>query len=393
MANFTNTPPDWKANGVEPPESLKTTGFVAGYKPPASYFNWFWTKVSKCISELQSFVNQSAGKKVNLTDESGEVFNDYANNVATGLYSHAEGGSTTASGSHSHAEGKDTIASGDCSHAEGEDTIASSDCSHAEGCLTTAKGTYSHAGGMGTIANDYQTCVGRYNVENAGATGLTDTTGSIFMVGVGHPSLRRNALRISTEGKCYGTSSFMASGAGLSELYEWEDGNPNNEDRRGLFITLDGGKIRVATPQDSYILGVIDPCPFMVGDVQSEEWKNMFLKDIFGEKLTETVEVPETVDETTGRTIPAHTETSYIINPDYDPARGYTSRDERAEFTAITSKGKVVMIDDGTCKVNKYCTVGENGVATSSDNNYAVRVLERIDSTHIRVYIDSVFVK
>ena len=332
--NFTNTPPDWTAEGTEPSSSFKSVGFFAGFKPPAAYFNWFWTKVSKCLQELQKV---SAGQtQYSGTTAKGEIFNDYTNNNANGVYSHASG--------------------------------------------------------FHTKANDYQFATGRYNSKATAPTSATDTTGSLFIVGCGTSTATANALRISTDGKCYGSQSFCASGAGLSELYEWQDGNLNNEDRRGLFITLDGDKIRIATPQDDYVLGVIDPCPFIVGDVQSEAWKDMYLKDVFGERLTETVNVPETIDKETGQTIPAHTETHFIINPNYDPKKAYISRDKRSEFTAITSKGKVVMIDDGTCKVNKYCTVGKNGVATASENNYAVRVLERIDDTHIRVYIDSVFV-
>lgn len=50
---FTNKIPDWKNEGVEPSEELKTNGFQHGYKPPAGIFNWFWNKVSKCIKEIQ----------------------------------------------------------------------------------------------------------------------------------------------------------------------------------------------------------------------------------------------------------------------------------------------------------------------------------------------------
>ena len=54
------TPPEWKNAGVEPPETLKETGFTAGYKPPAGYFNWFWNKVSACIKEIQEFLTNSS---------------------------------------------------------------------------------------------------------------------------------------------------------------------------------------------------------------------------------------------------------------------------------------------------------------------------------------------
>lgn len=51
---FQNTLPEWKNEGVEPTTELKENGFVAGYKPPASIFNWFLSLVSKAITELQT---------------------------------------------------------------------------------------------------------------------------------------------------------------------------------------------------------------------------------------------------------------------------------------------------------------------------------------------------
>ena len=87
------------------------------------------------------------------TTSYAEIFNDYTHNVATGIFSHAEGGSTTASGDYSHAEGGGTTASGDSSHAEGWSTTASGGYSHAEGNLSYAGGIESHAEGSSTKAN------------------------------------------------------------------------------------------------------------------------------------------------------------------------------------------------------------------------------------------------
>lgn len=56
--NFTNTPPDWQNEGTEPTDDIKSRGFESGYKPPAAIFNWFWTKVSKCIKELQTVLKE-----------------------------------------------------------------------------------------------------------------------------------------------------------------------------------------------------------------------------------------------------------------------------------------------------------------------------------------------
>lgn len=55
--NFVNLPPEWNNTGTEPSQTLRDNGFTAGYKPPAAYFNWFWSLVSKCIAELQEKLN------------------------------------------------------------------------------------------------------------------------------------------------------------------------------------------------------------------------------------------------------------------------------------------------------------------------------------------------
>jgi hypothetical protein len=79
-----------------------------------------------------------------------------SNTVASGLYSHAEGGSTVASETFSHAEGFGTIASAQLSHAEGYSTISSGNNSHAEGESTVSSGRSSHAEGNITKAvGDY----------------------------------------------------------------------------------------------------------------------------------------------------------------------------------------------------------------------------------------------
>ena len=73
--------------------------------------------------------------------------------TADGNCSHAEGDETTASGESSHAEGMYTIASNDASHSEGKASIASGPISHAEGNRTTASGDDSHAEGSRSVAS------------------------------------------------------------------------------------------------------------------------------------------------------------------------------------------------------------------------------------------------
>lgn len=338
------------------------------------------------------------------TGTNAEIFNSYilsGKNIASGDRSHAEGIFAEASGDYSHAEGYDATASGNASHAEGDQTTASGDCSHAEGYATTASGYYSHAegtwtiasgnrshaAGTWTIAGDYQTAIGRYNTDTAGPTSATDTTGSLFVMGIGTgTSARSNGFRVTTAGKPYALSNLASSGADYAEYFEWQDQNPNDEDRRGRFVTLDGENIRFATAEDDYILGVISAEPTIVGDIQSEIWHDMYLKDIYGEKLTEVIEVPETTDER-GRVIPAHTDTRWILNPKYDPEMEYISREYRPEWDAVGIVGKLVVVDDGTCQVNGYCYPSIDGIATASEVKTAYRVIERLDDFHIRVFI------
>lgn len=51
---FENKIPTWENEGEEPTSERKEKGFEPEYKPPAAYFNWFWSLVSKCINELQT---------------------------------------------------------------------------------------------------------------------------------------------------------------------------------------------------------------------------------------------------------------------------------------------------------------------------------------------------
>jgi len=84
---------------------------------------------------------------IGVSKGAGEVFNDYNNNTAVGVNSHAEGAKTNAKGDNSHAEGKGGAATGTNSHVEGFETNAKGSNSHAEGLFTNASGENSHAEG------------------------------------------------------------------------------------------------------------------------------------------------------------------------------------------------------------------------------------------------------
>jgi hypothetical protein len=95
----------------------------------------------------------------------GEVFNDYDNNTAVGVNSHAEGSQTESVGVNSHAEGLQTHANKNNSHAEGRVTVADGVASHAEGGETQASGDYSHAEGQKTVASGLNSHTEGYNTK------------------------------------------------------------------------------------------------------------------------------------------------------------------------------------------------------------------------------------
>lgn len=318
--------------------------------------------------------------------------------LAYGAHSHAEGQRTVAAGSYSHAAGNQTCALGNASTAVGTTTVASGGGSYAEGLSTQATGLYSHAQGGYTVAKDYyafasgaytianlsQLAAGKYNKETAAPTSTGSTNGSLLVIGNGtKEASRSNAFRVESAGAVYGSGAYNSSGADYAEMFEWADGNSQAVDRRGLFVTLEGEKIRLANQEDDYILGVVSACPSVLGDsFFGDVWHNKYQRDIFGALLTETVEVPEQTNDL-GDMIPAHTEVHYIENPEYNPELQYVPRAERPEWTAVGMLGKLVVVDDGTCQINGFCSVGQNGVATASENGY--RVLTRLDDTHVTI--------
>ena len=363
------------------------------------------TIASGVCSYAEGFCTESSGEashaegSLTCAGSLGEV--RIAATSSPGDYAHAEGYGTWASGGCSHAEGDGTQADGFASHSEGRETQAMGDYAHSQGYQTEANGKYSSAGGYqtratglvahavgsGLLAKNYQTVFGKYNEEKNGVQTLESqaNTQTVFMVGVGTPTTPLNGFRVKADGTCMGSSAFVGSGADFAEYFEWADGNPNNEDRRGRIVTLEGDKIRLANKNDGYLLGVVSTTGAFIGNSASENWQGKYLKDVFGEWITEQVAIPESIDEETGKTIPAYTVTQYVVNPNYNPEEEYISREFRKEWSPIGFHGQLIVVDDGTCEVNGYCTPSTNGIATQSEIGY--RVMKRVDDTHIKVLV------
>lgn len=231
--------------------------------------------------------------------------------------------------------------------------------------------------GFGNISKSLNFICGKFS-KTPTAADIAGTTGDLFVVGNGTgtnnadgsmtATTRSNAFRITAAGDVMGTKSYSASGADYAEMFEWTDGNLDNEDRRGLFVTLDGEKICPANSDNDYILGVVSATPSIVADAQTDDWGKKWKTDIFGERL---------LDENG----------AWILNEDFreEDNESYVSRLDRKEWAAVGLVGKLIVVDDGTCEVNGYCVPENGGIATKSETGY--RVLSRLDENHIKILV------
>lgn len=311
--------------------------------------------------------------------------------IASGSYSHAEGSGTTASSPYTHAEGYGTTASGSYG-------------SHAEGYSTTASGGIGcHAGGYCTTALAANTTIGKYNTTTT-AGAINATTGDAFTIGNGtSSSALSNAFRVTYAGAAYGLSAFNTSGADYAEfIKEWADGNPDEEDRVGYFVTIEDGYLRKAQSGD-FIVGITSGNPSVVGNADEDYyWK--YERDEFDRFVYEDVaEVEGQLDEDGNPVLdengdPVMVETGEIIkngrmkiSDDYDSSlqEDYVERKDRPEWDYVGMVGVLPVRDDGTCEAGGWCCCGDDGVATSAETRGydTYFVIERISDSVVRVLL------
>ena len=222
-----------------------------------------------------------------------------------------------------------------------------------DGCLVA--GAWNHA-----TAN-HQTVIG----VNAKSTYQSSAhAGIVFNIGNGS-ALENSAMQVDFSGNVYAGGAYKTIGADYAEYFEWLDGNVDNQDRIGLFVTLDGDKIKLAN-KDDYILGVISANPSIVGNSAELDWHDKYKTDVYGRLIYDESHNP-------------------IVSKNYNDTLEYVPRGARKEYSKVGLLGQLVVQDDGTCEVNGYCTASVNGVATKSDSGY--RVIKRIDETHIKIIL------
>lgn len=204
--------------------------------------------------------------------------------------------------------------------------------------------------------------------------------GTAFAIGNGYASAHSNAFRVNYDGTVYSKAAYNTTGADYAEYFEWADGNPGSEDRTGLFVALEGDRIRPANEGD-YILGVISANPSVIGN-SDEHWAGQFKKDVFNRYCIKEYTCED-----------GSTATGYVLDGRYDPGAVYTHRADRPEWATVGLLGQLVCYDDGTCQANGYCKCGQNGTATAatfeegSFQTPVYRVMERVAENLIKVLV------
>lgn len=312
--------------------------------------------------------------------------------TSSGLSCTATGHATTASGSYSHSTCCETTASGIGSMAMCFKTKSAGDYSASMGYYTNANGSSAVAAGWETTALDMQLVIGMLNDTSLATTkgvvyGAHD--GTAFVIGNGSSTAKSNAFRVRYDGAVYSKGAYNNSGADYAEYFEWADGNPNNEDRRGFAVTFDEektNKIRKANANDD-VIGIISGNPCILGNAD-EGWLGQYLRDEFGTILTEeTEEEIESIDTKTGEKTTEKTKSIfYILNPDYDPTQEYISREKRKEWAAVGLFGVLAVRDDNTSNAGGYCKVTDGGTVTTAERGIdTYRVLERVTDNIVKV--------
>ena len=250
---------------------------------------------------------------------------------------------------------------------------------------TKLSSTCAFALGYGVKACSHQFVTGKDNIYD-------DNNSSPYARIVGNgtsDTSRSNAYTLDWQGNgTFAGTVSSSTGADYAEYFEWKDGNPNNEDRVGYIVTLDGDKIVKANTGDD-VLGICSGTAMVLGDSAEWNWSKRYLTDDFGRIIYEDydVEHEEIKDEETGKVIKeAWTEHIHAPkqNPEYNASQPYVKRADRPEWQIVGMMGKIYVRDDGSCIVNGYADV-KDGIATKANGKTNMRVMERVTDNIVRV--------
>lgn len=240
-----------------------------------------------------------------------------------------------------------------------------------------AGGSYAQAHGLYTIAaHTGAVTYGKYGASPAEYSWSLANGTSLAAQGL--------AVKILQNGDIHADGTLSSPCADYSELFEWLDGNPNNEDRAGYFVKLVGDKVTLADEFDTP-LGVISAMPAIIGDSGEMHWQGKFVTDDFGRVQYHDVVIPAEKDDEGNVIIEEHIERQPMLNPRWDASQEYVPRLQRPEWATVGVLGKLAVYDDGTLQSGDLCRCGNGGKAVKSINN-GYPVLKRIADDKVLIW-------
>jgi len=245
-------------------------------------------------------------------------------------------------------------------------------------------GMHSIAGHLYSLANGNHVLSANEGAVIFGKHGITTDDYSINLGNGTSYSNTGLAFKVTSQGNVSADGQYTSPCADYAEFFEWLDGNPNNEDRAGYFVKLNGEKI-VKCEEFDKPLGIVSATPAIIGDSSELHWQGKFVTDDFGRIQYHEVTVPEEKDENDNVITPEHTEMQPMINPDWNPNEEYIPRKDRKEWSTVGVLGKLIVYDDGTLQAGDLCRCGADGKAVKSiETGYPV--LKRIANDKVLVW-------
>lgn len=153
--------------------------------------------------------------------------------------------------------------------------------------------------------------------------------------------------------------TFFSGSADYAEMFEWDDGNTSNSDRRGFFVSLvNGDKIEVG---NSDVIGVISARPVVVGDANELTWQGKYDTDDFGGLQYDMVD---------GKPLPR-------LSANFNPTQEYIGRRHRKEWAAVGLVGKLYVRSAQALTAGTRCSSNSSGYAVSGSDFRILRVLRQ----------------
>lgn len=242
-------------------------------------------------------------------------------------------------------------------------------------CLASSKYTFAQ-GYFNSAFHEGAAIFGKYGITQEPYSLVLGNGTSLKAPGV--------AFKVLSDGSVHADGEYTSPCADYAEYFEWEDGNPHNEDRAGYFVKLNGEKIVKCSGFDKP-LGIVSAMPAIIGDSGEMHWKGKFLTDDFGRVQYHDVIVPAEFDEEGNLINEEHTERQPVINPEWNAKTEYVPRKSRPEWSPVGVLGKLIVYDDGTLVSGDICRPGEDGKAVKSiENGYPV--LRRIADDKVLIW-------